>query len=91
MNYNTIKTLAILVFLSSNALAQAAPDLLGGLTEMAAALALLLFTIMGLRWIVADSAQEREESKKGMIYIVTGLLIVVSADLIVERLYSSRI
>ncbi|HHQ44968.1 MAG TPA: hypothetical protein ENN13_02400 [Candidatus Altiarchaeales archaeon] len=58
-----------------------------GLLEMAAALATLLFAIMGLRWIAADSAQEREEAKKGMIYIVTGLLIVVSAHAIVRQLY----
>jgi hypothetical protein len=40
------------------------------------ALGLLMVVIQGVRYIIADSAQERADVKKGLIYIVVGLLIV---------------
>jgi uncharacterized membrane protein len=49
------------------------------LRTVAFALAWLMMVLMGVKWIVADSPNERAEAKKGMIYIVIGLLIVVSA------------
>lgn len=61
------------------------------LQEMAAALGILLIFIMGLRWMVAESAQEREEAKKGIIYVCVGLLIVYSYSQIVNDLYTSNI
>lgn len=46
------------------------------LQQMAYALGLLMIVIQGLRYIIADSAQERAEVKKGLMYIVIGLLVV---------------
>jgi hypothetical protein len=47
--------------------------------NVAYALGWLMMVLMGLKWIIAESANERAEAKKGMIYIVVGLLIVASA------------
>jgi len=57
------------------------------LQQMAAALGMLLILIMGVRWIIADSAQERSEAKKGIMYVVVGLLIIYSVNRIICGLY----
>jgi predicted membrane channel-forming protein YqfA (hemolysin III family) len=49
------------------------------LRTLAYALGWLMMVFMGVKWIVAESANERADSKKGMIYIVLGLLVVASA------------
>ncbi|MCX6695777.1 MAG: hypothetical protein NTU61_05730 [Candidatus Altiarchaeota archaeon] len=46
------------------------------LQRMAYALGLLMVLVQGVRYIIADSAQERADVKKGLIYIVVGLLVV---------------
>lgn len=61
------------------------------LQSMAAALGALLILIMGIRWIMADSAQERQEAKRGILYVVIGLLIVYSVDQIIQTLYCSNL
>jgi L-lysine 2,3-aminomutase len=50
-----------------------------GLRAVALPAGWLFMVIQGLRWIAADSANERGDSKKGMIYIVIALLLVSSA------------
>ena len=54
------------------------------LQSMAYALALLMVVIQGVRYIVADSAQERAEVKKGLIYIVIGLLVVQGYSIMMD-------
>ena len=47
-----------------------------GLQTMAYALGMLMVVIQGVRYIAADSAQDRGDVKKGLIYIVIGVLVV---------------
>ena len=50
----------------------------GSMIGLAYALGWLMMVIMGIKWIIADSPNERADAKKGMIYIVIGLLLVRS-------------
>jgi hypothetical protein len=68
---------AVLVLLASSVAAQ--PAWIGNLRRVAYALGWLMMVFMGLRWIIADSPNDRADAKKGMIYIVIGLLVVASA------------
>jgi len=65
--------------------ASAAPlDWVKGMKRVAFALGWIMMVFMGIKWIVADSANERAEAKKGMIYIVIGLLIVASVSSLLQ-------
>jgi type IV secretory pathway VirB2 component (pilin) len=57
------------------------------LRNFAGALALLMLVIQGLRWVMSDSEGDRAEAKKGMIYIMVGLIVVYLAANIVCGLY----
>jgi NADH:ubiquinone oxidoreductase subunit 5 (subunit L)/multisubunit Na+/H+ antiporter MnhA subunit len=78
------RKLAYLSLLTSSAanFASAAPDMswVGSLSMVAYSLGWLMMVFMGVKWIVADSPNERADAKKGMIYVVIGLLIVRSAQ-----------
>lgn len=54
---------------------------------MAFALATLLLAIQGLRYLISDSPDERKKIKKGLMYIIIGLLIVESVAVIVAQFY----
>lgn len=76
---------AALAILLLSATASAAPlDWVKGLKRVAFALGWIMMVFMGVKWIVADSANERAEAKKGMIYIVIGLLIVASVSSLLQ-------
>ena len=62
-----------------------------GLKAAASALGWLMMVIMGGKWIIADSANERAEAKKGMIYIVVGLLIIASGACLIKKVYCDTI
>ena len=51
----------------------------GTLQQVAYTLGWLMMVLMGVKWIVADSPNERADAKKSMIYVVLGLLVVASA------------
>lgn len=46
------------------------------LQNVAYALGLLMVVVLGVKYIISDSAQERSDVKKGLIYVVIGLLVV---------------
>lgn len=54
-------------------------EMVVSMQTLAYGLGWLMMVIMGIKWIIADSPNERADSKKGMIYIIIGLLIVRSA------------
>ena len=54
------------------------------LRRIAFALGWIMMVFMGVKWIVSDSANDRSDAKKGMIYIVIGLLIVASACQLIQ-------
>lgn len=58
-----------------------------GLKQVAAALGAMVIAYAGLKWIMADNPQEREESKKTIIYAIIGLLVVSMAEDLVAALY----
>lgn len=70
--------LAALAVASAAAWASAftAADVIQPTTKLVYALGWLMLTVLGMKWIVAESTQERLDAKKGMIYIVVGLLVV---------------
>jgi hypothetical protein len=74
------KTLFAVYILSQSVLASppAASAAVADLHVIASALGTLMMIIMGIRWIMADSPNERAEAKKGMMYIVLGLLVIAS-------------
>jgi hypothetical protein len=57
---------------------------LPGLEKLAYALGWMMMVIMGVKWIIADSPNERADAKKGMIYIVIGLLVVRSSGQLIK-------
>ncbi len=61
------------------------------LVTVAAAMGVLMIAIQGLKWITSDSPQDRAEAKKGLIYILLGLLVVAIAAQIVCGLYGTVI
>jgi len=73
-----LKRKALLGFIAVNMLAQAvaATSWVGGLKQIAVALGWVMMIIMGVKWITSDAASDRADAKKGMIYIVIGLLVV---------------
>ena len=82
MTYRSTITAALfLSVLAGLAASQAPPNLswVTSLRAMAYALGWLMMVVMGIKWIIADSPNERADAKKSMIYIVIGLLIVSSA------------
>ena len=60
------------------------PSWLASLATLAYALAWIMMVIMGMKWILADSPNERADAKKGMMYILIGLLVVRSANSLLQ-------
>jgi len=86
--FKTSAVLSILNLLSFTVSATGGPSLpwLASLATLAYALGWIMMVIMGIKWIVADSPNERADAKKGMMYILIGLLVVRSAGSLL-RLY----
>lgn len=80
-------TLVVLQYTVSFAQAAAMDDLNTTLRNFAVALALMMFFFQALRWVMADSPQARAEAKKGIIYIILGLLVVYLAFHVVCGIY----
>lgn len=59
-----------------------------GLTTVASALGVLVITYAGIKWIMADNPQERDDAKKTIIYVIVGLLVVSMARDLVAALYN---
>jgi len=59
------------------------------LRYFAGALAVLMFSFQGLRWVLSESPEDRAEAKKGMIYVIVGLIAVYIAANIVCGIYGS--
>lgn len=66
-------------------------ELKSSFTMLAGALGLFMFSIFGLMFILSNSPQERDDAKKGMIYVVIGLLMVAIGEQFVHALYCSNI
>ena len=62
-----------------------------GLRLVAAALGTLMLAILGVKWIMSDNPQERDDAKKGIIYVIVGLLLVSIASTLVDEIYCANI
>lgn len=86
-----ILTAGVLVLLAASASGDWPPpeikELNKGLKEVASALGALVIAYAGIRWIMAENPQERDDSKKTIIYAIIGLLIVSMAEDLVAALY----
>jgi hypothetical protein len=83
---STLTFLLMNLFVSTVLASPTPPSLtwIANLRTVAYALGWLMMVLMGLKWIISESANERAEAKKGMIYIVVGLLIVTSARALLQ-------
>lgn len=50
------------------------------LQSAAVAVGTVLIAFMGLKWLTADTPAERDNARKGIVYIVAGLLILASGE-----------
>jgi FtsH-binding integral membrane protein len=81
-----------IVFFSASAVsADEITDLVAALKTVAAALGVLLISVQGLKYVTAESPDDRAEAKKGLIWIIMGLLIAAVAANIVCGLYCMAI
>jgi hypothetical protein len=49
-----------------------------------AGIAILLITLHGIRWKIAESPEAREEAKRGILNVIFGLVIVIIATALVH-------
>jgi hypothetical protein len=63
-------------------------DIQNTLVGVGSPLATLMIVIEGLRWTGAQSPQERESAKKGIIYIMFGVMLLKQSETIVVFLLS---
>lgn len=98
INVNKIFFFAVAVmmlFLSPFAIAQTPlpPEmseifsLKDGIATVAASLGALMLAYAGLRWVMADGPQERDDARKTIIYIIIGLVVVSTTTDLVQALY----
>ncbi|MBM3308939.1 MAG: hypothetical protein FJY77_01675 [Candidatus Altiarchaeales archaeon] len=62
-----------------------------GIKNIASALGALIFVNSGVRWIAAQSPEERDDAKKTIIYVIVGLIAVAIAKDIVEAIYCNAL
>ncbi|MFH1125777.1 MAG: pilin [Candidatus Altiarchaeota archaeon] len=56
------------------------------LLQIGSALGVLMITISCIRWIAAQNPEERESAKKGVIYVMIGLLLLRGSENIISFL-----
>ncbi|MFH1722390.1 MAG: pilin [Candidatus Altiarchaeota archaeon] len=85
--------LLITLLFSQSAAAQGTTmaDFCEALYIIAGFLASVMIVIQGLRWVMSDTPQDRMEAKKGIMYVLIGLLVVYMAAILVSVLYCRTI
>jgi len=58
-------------------------DVQNMLLQVGGALGILMIAFESIKWITAEGPAERESAKKGVIYILIGLLLLKSAERII--------
>jgi len=61
------------------------------LQSIAVGLAVLMLTVNGFKWMVADDAQGRIDAKRGVYYVFIGLAVVIVAFALVNYLYVGEV
>jgi hypothetical protein len=57
--------------------------------KIGAAAAVLMFSIQGLKWVTSETPADRAEAKKGMIYVIVGLIFLKLAFNVVCGVYGA--
>ena len=52
---------------------------------------IILLSINGIRWITSDDEESRDSAKKGVIYVIIGLLIIMISLAVVNMIYFGEI
>ncbi len=66
-------------------------DFCEALYIIAGLLASVMLVLQGLKWVMSDAPQERLDAKKGIMYVLIGLLVVYMAAIFVSLLYCQTI
>ena len=66
-------------------------EIVDELPKVAGALGALMLGILGVKWVMSENPQEREDAKKGVTYVIIGLLLVSMATVLVDWLYCEHI
>ncbi|ODS42050.1 MAG: hypothetical protein MSIBF_01505 [Candidatus Altiarchaeales archaeon IMC4] len=59
------------------------------LYAVAAGIAALMITFHGFRWLTADSPEARADAKRGIAFVILGLIVIAIAFTLVEVLYET--
>lgn len=59
------------------------------LIKVGSALGVLMIAIGGVKWIISESPKGRDDARKSIMYVVIGLMLLISADKLVEYLLGS--
>jgi hypothetical protein len=70
--------LAFMSFFSIPTSATASTNFILPMQTVAYSLAWLMMVVLGIKWIVSDSDNERNDAKKGMMYVMVAILVVAS-------------
>lgn len=62
-------------------------DMMIWLAQIANPLGLFMMIYMGIKWSMAEGAEDRENARRGIIYVVIGLLLVQVSDDLIYQLY----
>lgn len=79
--WEKIATFILILALSApaaSATAAATYPWIASMQGLAYALGWAMMVILGIKWVTSDSANDRQDAKKGMMYIVIGLLVAAS-------------
>jgi hypothetical protein len=61
-------------------------NVMGQLITMGTPIGLIMTLYMGVKWIIAEGPEERENSRRAIIYIIIGLIMLRAARPLVEYL-----
>lgn len=60
------------------------------ISAAALGLALLMLVLHGIRWITAENPEDIRQAKEGIIHVIAGILIVLTAAALVSMFYSMK-
>jgi len=58
---------------------EATTEIILALTTIGFPIGLFMMIYMGIKWIMAEGAEDRENARRGIIYVVSGLILLRAA------------
>jgi hypothetical protein len=56
------------------------------LQEMGVPIAFFMMLYMGIKWITAEGPEDRENARRGIIYVIIGTIMLVAGESLIEYL-----